>query len=102
MWRHYRIRASARKVQAIVRDAARTPLQEAADWIEYAIRHDGADFLRLPVMPWYQSYCLDVGALLAAVLLLVIWGLVRLARFLACAAVRKVTGQPTRSKDKSS
>lgn len=76
------MRANARKVRRVVRDdAGRAPLQQAADWIEYGIRHDGALFLRLPTdLRWHQLYCIDVAAALLAVVLAVLLLLWRCCR----------------------
>ena len=51
-----------------MRDTPRTPLEKAGDWIEYLLRHGGAQHLRAQVfnIPWYQYYLLDVIAFLIA------------------------------------
>ena len=43
-----------------------TPLQQAAYWTEYGIRHKGASHLRSAVLDlsWYQYFLLDVIAVL--------------------------------------
>ena len=51
-----------------MKDTPRTPLEKAGDWIEYLLRHGGAQHLRAQVfnIPWYQYYLLDVIAFLVA------------------------------------
>lgn len=50
-------------------DSSRTPVQQAADWIEYVNRHGGARHLKPQVynLYWYQEYLLDIGAFLLSV-----------------------------------
>jgi len=52
-----------------MRDSSRTPVQQAADWIEYVYRHGGARHLKPQVynLYWYQEYLLDIGAFLLSV-----------------------------------
>ena len=35
-------KANATRISTLMRDSNRTPVQEAADWIEYVHRHGGA------------------------------------------------------------
>ena len=46
---------SAAKVSRVVKDTPRKPTELAADWIEYAIRHDGAMFHQIEGLQqsWY-------------------------------------------------
>lgn len=76
--------AAANKVKKIVRDTPKPPVELAADWIEYAIRHDGALFLKVPGIdaPWGVNNGLDV-------LLLI---LIVPAAFLHCAC-RRICGR---------
>ena len=59
---------NARRISRLMRDTPRTPLEKAGDWIEYLLRHGGAQHLRAQVfnIPWYQYYLLDVIAFLVA------------------------------------
>lgn len=49
-------------MSAIFRDKPRTPPELAADWIEYVIRHDGAQHLRSAALDLnvFQYLLLDV------------------------------------------
>jgi len=62
-------RQNAKRISKIVRDAKTAPTKECADWIEYALRHDGALFNVLPAysQPFWVYYNLDVFALLSLV-----------------------------------
>lgn len=58
-------RANAQKVSAVMKDTPKPPVELAADWIEYGIRHDGALFHQVDALtPWYIHWGLDVGAAL--------------------------------------
>ena len=56
------------------KDSPRTSLEKAGDWIQYVLRHGGAQHLRAQVfnIPWYQYYLLDVIAFLVAIVALVV------------------------------
>ncbi|EDV28864.1 uncharacterized protein TRIADDRAFT_20011, partial [Trichoplax adhaerens] len=60
---------NAKRVSSIMKDrpSRRKPIQEAADWIEYALRFDGCEHLRSQEMnmPFYQRYLLDVIGFIA-------------------------------------
>jgi hypothetical protein len=69
---------AAAKVSAIVKDTPKPPVELAADWVEYAIRHDGALFqqVKWPVhVPWYIARGYDVVLALVVLPLLVVWAL---------------------------
>ena len=57
-----------------MKDSPRTPLEKTGDWIEYVLRHGGAQHLRAQVfnIPWYQYYLLDVMAFLVAMVIFVV------------------------------
>ncbi|XP_072034359.1 UDP-glucuronosyltransferase 2B31-like isoform X1 [Amphiura filiformis] len=57
---------NATRISAIFRDSPRTPLEVAADWIEYVIRHGGAKHLRSAALDLniFQYLLLDVIAVL--------------------------------------
>ena len=61
-------------ISDLLKDRRQTPLQETCDWIEYVLRHGGAQHLRAQVLniPWYQYYLLDVLAFLVAIVTLVV------------------------------
>lgn len=62
------------QISRLMKDRHRTPLEEAGDWIEYVLRHGGAQHLRAQVfhIPWYQYYLLDVIAFLVATVIFVV------------------------------
>lgn len=73
-------RASAAGISRVLRDQPAPPVAQAADWIQYALRHDGAEFRRLPAaaLAWFPNW--DVYAFLGLVEFLVLWGLYRCLR----------------------
>ncbi|XP_017786762.1 PREDICTED: UDP-glucuronosyltransferase 2A3-like [Nicrophorus vespilloides] len=58
----------AKELSRLVQDRPMTALEEAVWWVEFVLRHKGADHLKSPLrrMPWYQFFCLDVVAVLVA------------------------------------
>ena len=48
----------------LLRDQLNSPVDRAAYWVEYVIRHKGAPHLRPPAadLNWFQFYLLDVIA----------------------------------------
>ena len=62
------------RISKLMKDSPRTPLEKTGDWIEYVLRHGGAQHLRAQVfnIPWYQYYLLDVITFLVAVVILVV------------------------------
>ena len=71
---YYRYRENAQRLSRIYRDQPLTPLQQAVYWTEYVIRHKGATHLRSAVLDlaWYQYFLLDVIAVLALAVVLVV------------------------------
>ncbi|KAJ8346345.1 hypothetical protein SKAU_G00277460 [Synaphobranchus kaupii] len=66
---------SAMRLSRIHHDQPMKPLDRAVFWIEFVMRHKGAEHLRVQShnLSWYQYHCLDVlAALLAAVALVTI------------------------------
>ncbi|XP_072050023.1 UDP-glucuronosyltransferase 2A1-like [Amphiura filiformis] len=57
---------NATRLSAIFRDSPRTPIEVAADWIEYVIRHGGAKHLRSAALDLniFQYLLIDVIAVL--------------------------------------
>lgn len=74
-------------ISAIIKDRKRSPSEEGADWIEYALRHDGAVHLISEAidLPEYQLYMFDVFLFLLVLLLVVIFMLV----YLCCCICRQ-------------
>ena len=65
----FRFKTKAMHISGLLKDRQRTPLQETCDWLEYVVRHGGAQHLRAQVfnIPWYQYYLLDVMTFLVAI-----------------------------------
>jgi hypothetical protein len=63
---------NALRVSKIVRDSRVSPTVECADWVEYAIRHDGALFNVIPNfdMAFWERYNYDVALVLLAAALI--------------------------------
>ncbi|CAG9767914.1 unnamed protein product [Ceutorhynchus assimilis] len=74
----------ARAISRIFHDRPMKPLKTAIYWIEYVIRHKGADHLKLAGrrLPWYKFYMVDVIVFLISVLAAVIYMPVRLVKSL--------------------
>ncbi|KAF4519852.1 UDP-glycosyltransferase-09 [Ephemera danica] len=66
-------RHEAQRRSGIYRDQSETPLERAAFWTEYVLRHKGAHHLRTAAtrLSFYQLYLLDVVAVILAALVLV-------------------------------
>eukprot|EP00047_Mylnosiga_fluctuans_P002408 m.224363 g.224363 ORF g.224363 m.224363 type:complete len:521 (-) comp11085_c0_seq1:48-1610(-) len=73
---------NAEKVSKRMHDRLRTPTQEAADWIEFALRNDNGQYLRVPTldMPWIQAGNFDVYAVFATIVLLLVWAVYALIK----------------------
>ncbi|XP_019870617.2 UDP-glycosyltransferase UGT5-like [Aethina tumida] len=72
----------------IMHDRKVKPIDEAVFWVEYVIRHNGAEHLRVAGedLTWYQYYLIDVVIFVFVVVLLVLSGLCGLLRFI----IRKI------------
>ena len=92
-----RFKTKVLHVSSLLKDRRRTPLEETGDWLEYVIRHGGAQHLRAQVfnMPWYQRYLLDVMAFLVAIVTLII-----VAIWFACRCCRRLCCKLTENKPK--
>ena len=77
---------NAVKVSKIIKDTPKPPVEIAADWIEYAIRHEGAMFQQIPGLdqPWYVKSGLDVMATLVVLLVVIPYFVVRTCIRRAC------------------
>ncbi|GAA6085217.1 2-hydroxyacylsphingosine 1-beta-galactosyltransferase [Tachysurus ichikawai] len=80
-----RYREKALKLSEIHKDQPGHPVTRAVYWINYILRHHGAEHLRSAVygVPVYQYFLLDVAAALVAALFLIcycVYWIVRLAR----------------------
>nr|CAI5829891.1 unnamed protein product [Callosobruchus analis] len=70
----------------ILHDRQVPPLQEAVYWVEYVIRHNGAEHLRMwyVQMPWYQYYMVDVFLAIFAVIFLALYIVKKLCSICCC------------------
>ncbi|XP_017795599.1 PREDICTED: UDP-glucuronosyltransferase 2C1-like [Habropoda laboriosa] len=74
---------SAKRASRIFRDRPLSAMDTASFWIEYVIRN-GPDSLKSPaaILPWWKLNLIDVFAFLIACLILVLYVLVAVSRFL--------------------
>ncbi len=85
-------RQRAQKLSSLYRDRPEHPLDKAAFWIEYVIRHDGAfGHLQSPAvhLNFLQYYMVDVVAFINVVLVVV----VKIVAFLSKKLLRKMFGR---------
>lgn len=84
--------AKAKELSKLYHDRPVKPKDLAVYWVEYVVRTGGALHLRSLALsvPWYQRYLLDIFALFAAVLLVVIYTVKYV--------VKKVFGKKKKSK----
>lgn len=66
---------NATRLSVLHKDRPIEPLDLAVHWLEFVMRHKGADHLRPAAhdLYWIQYHCLDVIALLVAVVLMIIY-----------------------------
>ncbi|XP_058448413.1 UDP-glycosyltransferase UGT5-like [Malaya genurostris] len=66
---------NANRLSQMFRDNPQDPLREAVFWIEYVMRHHGAEFLKSASirLPWYQYLLLDVASVAFGILFLAYW-----------------------------
>ncbi|RVE61581.1 hypothetical protein OJAV_G00172110 [Oryzias javanicus] len=67
-----RYKENIQRLSALHKDRPVDPLELSVFWTEFVMRHKGAKHLKAAVhdLSWIQYYCLDVIALLAAIVLL--------------------------------
>jgi len=67
-------KTNAAKVANIIHDTPKRPVELAADWVEYAIRHDGALFQKVPGLDqsWLVSSGWDVSIFFLVVLAVIV------------------------------
>ncbi|CAG9768856.1 unnamed protein product [Ceutorhynchus assimilis] len=72
----------AKSISEVFHDRPMKPLDTAIYWIEYVIRHKGADHLKLAgrLLPWYKFYMVDVLVFLISVIFIVIYLPIRLVK----------------------
>ncbi|XP_041775418.1 uncharacterized protein LOC121595468 [Anopheles merus] len=73
---------SVNRLSAIFRDNPTDPLEEAAFWVEYVVRHRGAAHLKSAAvqMPWYRYLLLDILSLTLLVVFSAWWLIRKLAK----------------------
>ena len=83
---------NTKRLSTIMKDRKQSPSQEGADWIEYALRHDGAPHLTSEAMdlPQYKLHMFDVFLFLVVVICLVVYALLRLCCCIFHACGRKM------------
>ncbi|XP_048381756.1 UDP-glucuronosyltransferase 2A2-like isoform X3 [Stegostoma tigrinum] len=71
------------KLSQIQRDQPMSPLERAVFWIEFVMRHGGAQHLRPEAhsLSWYQYHCLDVIAFLFICLVIILFVLKKCCMF---------------------
>lgn len=84
-------KSNIQELSELHRDQPFSPLDSATFWIEYVIRHKGAQHLYSEgsSLPWYSYHNLDVVGFLLVIILAVLWALVYLVKFLCCTPYRK-------------
>ncbi|EDO35633.1 predicted protein, partial [Nematostella vectensis] len=85
-----RFKENAARISRLMQDRRRSPTEEAADWIEYTLRHKRLTHLRPASvhLTWYQYFLLDVILFMGAVLLSVAM-VIRLVFKLVCSCCRR-------------
>ena len=83
---------NTKRLSAIMKDRKQSASQEGADWIEYALRHDGAPHLISETidLSQYKLYMFDVFIFLVLVVCLVVYVLLRLCCYVFCTCSRKI------------
>lgn len=77
---------NAKKISALMKDRKRTPHEEGADWIEYALQHDGASHLTSKAfdLPDFQLYMFDVFLFLVVLVLVIFFLFLRICCCICC------------------
>ncbi|KAM9440734.1 UDP-glucuronosyltransferase 2B15-like isoform 2-T2 [Clarias gariepinus] len=72
------------RLSRIHHDQPMKPLDQAAYWIEFVMRHKGAKHLRVEAhnLTWYQYHCLDVAAFLLSITALIVFIFVKTCSWL--------------------
>lgn len=71
------------RISALTKDQPLPPLEKALWWIEFVIRHKGANHLRNPVidMPFYQYFLIDVIFVLLCVVVIFVIFTIKITHF---------------------
>ena len=73
-----------KKLSAIFRDDPKTPPQRAADWAEFAARHNGTKHLRSAAhdLSFWQYHLIDVWGFLIGCLAVFIFALITCCKYI--------------------
>lgn len=84
-------RNNMQRLSELHRDKPMSPMDTAVFWTEYVIRNKGAAHLQSAGfrLPWYSYFCLDVAALIMAVIGVFVWASVSVCRILCCRGSRR-------------
>jgi glucuronosyltransferase len=68
----------------IFHDRPMSTIDKAVYWVEYVIRHKGANHLRSPAveLKWYQYYLLDIAAFVILIIFIVFFIVKRITIFI--------------------
>lgn len=77
----------AKEISGLFHDRPVKPLDYAVYWMEYVMRHKGADHLKVAgkKLPWYQYYMVDVFVIFCCGVLVSVW----LLRQLVCKCMKR-------------
>lgn len=77
-------RESAARISKSIKQLPRTPVQEAADWVEYTQAQGGLQYLRPRGLdlPFYQLYFLDMLLLVTLIVIAFLFVVIRLCKFI--------------------
>ena len=83
-----------KRISAIMKDRRRKPAEEGADWVEYALRHNGASHLISEAfdLPDYKLHMFDVFIFLVLVVFLAVYAILCLCCCF-CRSCRRRKGQ---------
>ncbi|XP_072373189.1 UDP glucuronosyltransferase 2 family, polypeptide A5 isoform X5 [Scyliorhinus torazame] len=93
-----RYKENAERLSRIQRDQPMNSLEQAVFWIEFVMRHGGAQHLRPAAhsLSWYQYHCLDVIAFLCACVAAVVFLLTKCCMF-CCRRCRGTRGKKNKT-----
>lgn len=77
----------AKEISGLFHDRPMKPLDYAVYWMEYVMRHKGADNLKVAgrKLSWYKYYMVDVFVVFCGVVLISVWMLTQLVyKYMKC------------------
>ena len=77
------LKENMKRMHELFVDARDPPLDRAVWWVEYVLRHKGAEFLKPHSvdLPWYQYHLLDVIAFILVIISLVAFIIIKCLMF---------------------